>query len=227
MNYSNYKYNYSPLNKSKCFGPQSYPPKDELDKYIRETSHITHPGEPNEHMCPVDEGDRKKLERGHFLFLNTHPKEYHKTANNLIRQKDVNPYAVRHVFYSIENIEILQKMIIMDVHKRTNGEVVIPKQNEQSMKYVMQYVYHTYSRDLPYNIKRQINELNSIVLSEVMPGIISNIDQYIGYIRDISNPIRPLDRPINASNKGTKTLPSVMRRISEDELNGRPFLPKI
>jgi hypothetical protein len=161
-----------------------------------------------------------------FYFLHSHPKNYFKKAQTLIDSKDENIHALRHVFYSNENIDIIQKMLIMVVYNKTNKEIVIAKQKRENLIAVMDWVFTHHARNLPYNIKQQVDELNKITINEILPDLLSNIDQYLGYIRDINNPIKPIDRPLNVSSKGTKSLPSVMRKISEDKLNDRIFLPK-
>jgi hypothetical protein len=48
--------------------------------------------------------------------------------------------------------------------------------------------------------------LNAEVLGYVIPHIKSNIDHYIGYLRDSTQPYRLLDRPQNTSLKGEQTV---------------------
>jgi hypothetical protein len=204
----------SPLNKQNC-----YASINELDV----------PGfniKPKD-FCPLEEQDIDRMQKGSFLFLHDHPKNYFNKGQALIESREENIHALRHVFYSNENIDIIQKMLIMIVYKRTNKEIVIARQKRERLITVMDWVFLNHSRNLPYNIKQQVDELNKITINEILPDLLSNIDQYLGYIRDINDPIRPIDRPINVSSKGSRTLPSVMRRISEDKLNDRLFLPKI
>lgn len=178
-------------------------------------------------LCPLPEQDVERMGKGQFLFLNDHPKNYFAKGKALVDSHEENYLALKQVFFSPENIEIIQKMLIMLVYKKTNKEIVIAMQSRERLTIVMAWIFDNYSKNLPYKIKEQIEELNRITINEILPDLLSNIDQYIGYIRDINNPIRSFDRPLNVSSKGTKTLPSTMRRISEDKLNDRIFLPKI
>ena len=71
----------------------------------------------------------------------------------------------------------------------------------------MRYIFIEYSRNLPYNINNQIKNLNYQVVSEILPTVISNIDQKLGYLKDIqTQPIGP-PLPINTK-KLNRTLPS-------------------
>ena len=73
---------------------------------------------------------------------------------------------------------------------------------------VMGFVYTNYGENLPYDIKKQVRVLNDLVVKNVVPGIITNLQQYIGYLKDASQLPTPLSRPINVNDLG-KTLPSV------------------
>ena len=59
-------------------------------------------------------------------------------------------------------------------------------------------------------IKEQILTLDKAVVSEVVPGMITEIKQYFGYLRDISQPRQLLPLPINVNKAGRNTLPSIM-----------------
>ena len=47
----------------------------------------------------------------------------------------------------------------------------------------------------------QIKTLNGKVLDYVIPNIITNVKQYVGYIKDISSPIPIMNRSTNTSSK--------------------------
>ena len=70
----------------------------------------------------------------------------------------------------------------------------------------MRSVYLQYGRNLNTNIPKQINQLNNIVADELSPRILSNIKQYVKYLKDISEPYKVIDRPKNMSNAGLKSL---------------------
>ena len=73
----------------------------------------------------------------------------------------------------------------------------------------MRSIFLQYSRNNVTKIKEQIQRLNEIVVEEVTPKILINIQQYLIYLRDRSKPYNgkgPIERPINVSNAGLKSL---------------------
>ena len=47
------------------------------------------------------------------------------------------------------------------------------------------------------NIRGQISELNDIVVNECLPKILSGLDSYLKYQKDISSLAIPMERPIS------------------------------
>lgn len=72
----------------------------------------------------------------------------------------------------------------------------------------MRYFFIEYARHLPFDIPGQIRDLNCIVVNNILPNVISNAQQYIGYLRDIGPRQAPIPLPICTSSK-SKALPSV------------------
>ncbi len=108
-------------------------------------------------------------------------------------------------FFSPQNVSTLQNSIRKAVYDRSNGTHVIGKQSEIELKIIMRSVYLQYSKNLDTEIPRQIAILNKLVVNICVPKIITNIEQYIGYKRDISGLPKPLPRPQNLSSAGTKS----------------------
>jgi hypothetical protein len=72
----------------------------------------------------------------------------------------------------------------------------------------MRYIFIEYSRNLLFDISGQIKKLNNIVINELTPQIISNAEQQIDYIRDITTqPLGP-PLPISTNFKSKNTLPT-------------------
>jgi hypothetical protein len=82
----------------------------------------------------------------------------------------------------------------------------------------MRYVWIQYSKNLDFKIKEQIKKLNCIVVSELAPQIVTNVDQYYGYIKDVEirnkSKFNLIDLP-QSSNKGKKVLPSISETFHE------------
>lgn len=114
-------------------------------------------------------------------------------------------------FFSDENIDIINKQLILTVYKKSNKLYKINKQPSESLLIVMRYVFLEYARHLPYNITQQIRELNNTVIDEILPNVFTNISQKIEYLNTINRNIngnrKLLDLPINVNN--SKTLPSI------------------
>lgn len=114
------------------------------------------------------------------------------------------------LYFSDENMKRTQKQIKKEVYRLTNGTFKLDAdQDEQDLLLAMRYIFIEHSRNLPTHIVRQVKILNRQLLDYIIPDIITNIKQHYDYLKDISNPIRPLDQPLNVNNKGRRTLPSV------------------
>jgi hypothetical protein len=70
----------------------------------------------------------------------------------------------------------------------------------------MRSIYLQYSKNLDYNIKEQIVELNQMVVQFCIPQITSNIKQYLNYRDTINQAPQYMEHPKNVSNSGSKTL---------------------
>lgn len=112
-------------------------------------------------------------------------------------------------YFSKTNIERLQNLIRYTVYKETNGRYTIGKQSEIDLKIVMRSIYLQHSPNLECHIKQQIDFLNSMVVNWCFPKIINEVDQYIGYVKNVEKLPVPLEHPQNLSSAGSRTLKSV------------------
>jgi len=110
------------------------------------------------------------------------------------------------LYFSQKNIQNVQNKLRYTVFKMSNGQFTISPQNEEELSIIMRSIYLQYCRNLPNNIKEQIAELNSIVVDQLAPDLLSNVKQYIKYLEDINEPWRLMTRPQNVSSAGSKTL---------------------
>lgn len=128
---------------------------------------------------------------------------------NQLKLSECNIGDLESYFFSKENIDLINKQLILSVYNKTNKQFLICAQDEANLIVVMRYVFIEYSRNLPFDIKGQIKELNCRVVGEILPTVISNVDQKIGYLRDISTqPVGP-PLPINTK-KINRTLPTTI-----------------
>lgn len=154
-------------------------------------------------MTPQD------IYRTPFLFLQEHRKNYSNMADEALHGIQTSSELSK-VFFSDNNIRTLQKLIRKEVYKRTKGQFMLEVDQEQRDLYIaMRAVYLEYARFLPGQIKAQIQRLNMKVIDEILPGMITELRQYYGYLKEINKPLDPIARPLNVNNKGRKSLPSV------------------
>jgi hypothetical protein len=118
------------------------------------------------------------------------------------------------VFFSDENMELINRQLIYSIWKNTNGEFKINNQSKEKLIIVMRYIFIEYARHLPYDVKGQIKELNCRVVTDIVPNIITNIQQYVGYLKDIEKIRDPLPLPISTkTTRMTTTLPSTFNPL--------------
>jgi len=101
---------------------------------------------------------------------------------NTIRLNEDNITKLSTNFFSDENIDLINKQLLLKVYKESNKTYKIPFQSKNNMLIVMRYVWIQYSKNLDFKIKEQIKELNCIVIGEIYPAVITNIEQYIKYL---------------------------------------------
>ena len=75
-----------------------------------------------------------------------------------------------------------------------------------NLQIIMRSIYLQYGKNLPCQIKEQVIELNEEVYKECLRIIVTNIEQTIGYRNDLVKLPQTMQRAINVSSKGTKTL---------------------
>lgn len=156
---------------------------------------------------------RANLMNTPFLMLQAHPDDFKKIS--VESQKNVhNETVLSKLFFHPKNVRNIQKLITKEVFKRSNGEYLIEEQNPEDLLIVMKSIFLQHAKHWPNKIREQIQELNYLVVDDVVPGIMSEIKAYFGYLDRAFGEREFMDRPLNASTKGQKTLPSVTSRYS-------------
>ena len=126
-------------------------------------------------------------------------------AGNTI-SNNFNENQLSALYFSKENVENLHTLIRHNVWLRSNKTHVIDKQSTLQLEIIMRSIFLQYSKNLPNNIKEQIDELNSYVLDYSVSTIISAIKQYLGYKKDISTLPTVMDLPEYLTTAGDKSL---------------------
>ena len=109
------------------------------------------------------------------------------------------------LYFSKDNIQIIQNGIRKGVFDKSKGEILIDNQSEDQIVTVMRSMYLQYSKNLDYNISQQINELNSYVLNFCINNTYTEAVAYLKYKKDSSNMYTPMSNPVYSSKKN-KTL---------------------
>ena len=104
------------------------------------------------------------------------------------------------VFFSQQNIQILQNGIRAGVYHRSNIQYIIGPQDCDSLKIIMRSVYLQHAANQPNNVTQQVAELNKIVLNYCIQQVYSEAQGYIKYLDDASTLVVPIAHPIMADN---------------------------
>jgi hypothetical protein len=110
------------------------------------------------------------------------------------------------IYFSTENIDLIQDMVRYQVYEQSNRQHVIARQSDVELKIIMRSIYLQYGKNLPDDIKGQVAELNEMVIQECIPSIMTAVEQYLGYRIHITQGPIPMARSVNVSNAGSKTL---------------------
>lgn len=110
-----------------------------------------------------------------------------------------NETILSQLFFSKENIQILQNGIRAGVYHRSNGQYVIGPQDCDSLKIIMRSVFLQNASNLPNHITEQVEELNRIVLNYCVQQVYSEAQGYMKYINDVSTLVVPIAPPVMAN----------------------------
>lgn len=107
-----------------------------------------------------------------------------------------------YLFFSNKNIKIIQNAIRKNVHDISKRIIGVQSENELLM--IMRSIYYI---NLPLefkNVTENIKFLNKAVVDQAVPKILSNLKQYLIYLKDKEYNYIPEDRPTFETVKGTK-----------------------
>jgi hypothetical protein len=134
---------------------------------------------------------------------------FHKNVSEMaitgIHEKSI----LNQLYFSPQNFKNVQNMIRYKIYVTSDKKYIIDKQDPLELQVIMRSIYLQYSRNNYTNVKEQIKRLNEIVVEEVTPKILANVQQYLTYLKDRSKPFYgrgPIERPISVSNAGLKSL---------------------
>ena len=105
------------------------------------------------------------------------------------------------LFFSAENIQIMQNTIKKGVYDKSNQQYVIGQQNCDELKIIMRSIYLQNTQNLPYNITNQVSTLNNLVVDYAVKQIYNEAIGYLKYQRDASTMYTIPNLPTNTSHK--------------------------
>ena len=121
-------------------------------------------------------------------------------------QGNFTPNELSNLFFSCNNIDVLQDGLRYKIYKESGNKYIIGRQSDQDLKIIMRSIYLQYGKNLNKNIIEQVKELNAKVLEWAVPEVLSNVKQYDKYRYEVSTLPVPLERAPLETKKGTKVL---------------------
>lgn len=121
-------------------------------------------------------------------------------------QGTFTPNELSNIYFSCNNIDVLQDGIRYKIYQLTNGKHVIGRQSDKDLKIVMRSIYLQYSKNLNTDIIGQVRKLNAMVLDWCVHEVFSNLQQYDKYLIDVSTLPTPMERSQLMTSKGNKSL---------------------
>jgi len=159
-----------------------------------------------------------------FLMWNEHNSKYFENIGtiNKVALKDNNIYdttkmhnddsyadLMKDTFFSLENMDIIQNHIIKTVFYKSNQKLRINKIKTETLIQVMNNIWIKFCRFLPYDLKKQIEDLDIKVSEYLVPLLLKESEFYFNYLRDSDrSKLPPLDRPIMIVKNRKQDLPS-------------------
>ena len=101
------------------------------------------------------------------------------------------------LYFSSENIQILQNAIRAGVYKMSNDRYVIAPPNIDTLKIIMRSIYLQNAQHEPDRITEQIEQLNKLVLDYAIPSTFNEAVGYEKYCEDQSTLVVPLELPLH------------------------------
>jgi len=105
------------------------------------------------------------------------------------------------LFFSQNNIQIIQNGIRAGVYDKSNQQYIIGPQDCDTLKIIMRSIFLQNSVNQPENIQGQVEQLNNMVLDYCIGHVYSEAQGYMKYLHDASTLAVPMATPIMASQR--------------------------
>ena len=130
-----------------------------------------------------------------------------KFTNDMLRGNWENS-PLSDAFFSKNNMDAIQASIRKEVFNKSHPKgYVIDEQSVDELKIIMRAIYYQYARNLPNYIAGHFKEIHDRILAWSVPHILSAVDHYVYYIKDIDTLPVPMALPVNLTRAGSKSLP--------------------
>jgi hypothetical protein len=103
--------------------------------------------------------------------------------------------ALSQVYFSAENIQIIQNALRAGVYKMSGDQYIIAPQNVDTLKIIMRSIYLQYAEHYENDITGQVRRLNQLVLDYAVPSVYNETIGYVKYCKDQSTIVVPLELP--------------------------------
>ena len=119
-------------------------------------------------------------------------------ANSI--KKEISPLIAN--FFSDYNMKYLQKLLKLNVKQRIKHDIT--EQSFHELYVIMLHVYVNFGKHCQQK-ENDVSYLNELTLSILIPMVISNVQQHIGYLSDICSLPVPMERGQATTIKGSNT----------------------
>lgn len=102
------------------------------------------------------------------------------------------------LFFSAENIQIIQNGLRAGVYQLSNQKYIIAPQNIETLKIIMRSIYLQHAEHRVDDITGQIEHLNKLVLDFAIPSVYGEAKGYERYCHDQSTLVVPLQLPLHS-----------------------------
>ena len=121
---------------------------------------------------------------------------------------NMTPSEVALRFFTPRNVRHLQAELRRQVFLRSGPKQYrIDDQDVDELKMIMRGIYYQYAKNNTFDVEGQVRELNTLIVDWAVPRILSEVDQYQYYLKDISHLPVPIAQPLNMSSAGQRSLP--------------------
>lgn len=108
---------------------------------------------------------------------------------------DLETNLLSQVYFSAENIQIIQNGLRAGVYEMSNSKFVIAPQNIDTLKIIMRSIYLQFAEHRLTDITGQVERLNQLVLDYAVPTVYGETVGYMKYMQDQSSLVVPLEVP--------------------------------